>query len=197
MNMLGLLGFATLGTIGVILLGWMIHRLLLSMDRAIVTRLPVAPKQTFSLPRGRYQLCIEGRLLSFDFIGFQCRMRYVDGTEVPLRFMVFRNKVNSFTRGRVSIRSFSIDRERPLQLDTSGMSATADPNNRIVIQRPLGFTIVIGVLGLILAAAMALGGLIGVVQMMASGTDQRTERPPVRAQVGGHERSASALRSTV
>lgn len=139
-------------------------------DGAVVARAPARSGERLSVPAGRYDLCVEGRTFSADFLGVDYALHAADGGEPILvhRKYLGRTKVSGLASTRVSTGWFELPRDRTLSLRVEGLSPKAQQRAWIVVQRPIGAGIAVRVVALVLAGFAAIGGLVGSVQAWLS-----------------------------
>ncbi|UZW62548.1 hypothetical protein [Lysobacter enzymogenes] len=150
---------------GLVALARTIGSLLRLLDRALVARVPARSGERLSVPAGRYDLCIEGRTLSPDFLGVRYALREAAGGE-PIavhRKYLSRTKVSGLGSTRISTGWFELARDSELSLSVDGVSPQAQQRAWIVVQRPVGAGIALRVVLLVLAGFATIGGLVGSV----------------------------------
>lgn len=162
-NLWGVL-FPLLFVAGAVALARTIGSLLLLLDRAVVARAPARTGERLSVPAGRYDLCVEGRTFSTDFLGVHYALREADGEPIAVhRRYLSRTKVSGMSSTRISTGWFELSRDRELVLSVEGMSPKAQQRSWIVVQRPIGAGVAVRVVGLVLSGIATIGGLIGSV----------------------------------
>jgi len=162
-NLWGLL-FPLLFVAGLYALARAIGSLLRLTDKAIVARAPARSGERLQVPAGRYDLCVEGRTFSADFLGVDYALHDASGAAVAVhRKYLSRTKVSGFGSTRISTGWFELSRDCELSLSVQGMSAQAQQRCWIVVQRPIGAGIAIRVIVLVLSGIAVIGGLIGSV----------------------------------
>ncbi len=158
--------FALLFAAGLYALVRAVGSLLRLTGTAIVARVPARSGERLNVPAGRYDLCVEGRSFSLDFVGVHVALHGADGEPVPVhRKYLSRTKVSGFGSTRISTGWFELARDSELSLHVQGLSAQAQQRCRIVVQRPIGAGIAIRVVALVLGGFAVIGGLIGSVRV--------------------------------
>ncbi|QWP74680.1 hypothetical protein J5226_13365 [Lysobacter sp. K5869] len=141
-----------------------IGSLLRLTDGAVVARAPARSGERLRVPEaGVYDLCLEGRTFSADFLGVRYSLRDAGGELVPIRRKLSRTKVSGLGSTRISVGGFELARGAELSLSVEGMSAQAQQRCSFVVQRPIGAGIAVRVVGLVLAGAATIGGMVGSV----------------------------------
>lgn len=131
---------------------------------AIVARVPARSGERLQVPAGRYDLCVEGRSFSLDFLGVDYSLHEAGGEPVRIhRKYLSRTKVSGFGSTRISTGWFELSRDSELSLSVQGLSAQAQQRCWIVVQRPIGAGIAIRVVALVLGGFAVIGGLVGSV----------------------------------
>ncbi|WP_394540758.1 hypothetical protein PRJ39_09705 [Lysobacter enzymogenes] len=157
--------FPLLFVAGAVALARTIGSLLRLLDGAVVARVPARSGERLSVPAGRYDLCIEGRTFSADFLGVRYALHEADGGAPILvhRKYLSRTKVSGISSTRVGTGWFELARDCELSLSVEGMSPKAQQRASIVVQRPIGAGIAIRVVALVLCGCATIGGLVGSV----------------------------------
>lgn len=164
-NLWGLL-FPLLFAAGLYALVRAIGSLLWLTDTALVARVPACSGERLNVPAGRYDLCVEGRSCSLDFLGVDYALHETGGEPVQVhRKHLSRTKVGGFGSTRISTGWFELPRDSELSLSVQGLSAQAQQRFWIVVQRPIGVGIAIRVVALVLGGFAIIGGLVGSVRV--------------------------------
>lgn len=141
-----------------------INSLLLLTDKAVVARAPARSGERLKVPEaGVYDLCLEGRTFSRDFLGVRYSLHDAAGEPIPIRLKLSRTKVSGLGTTRISVGWFELSRAAELSLSVEGMSAQAQQRCSFVIQRPIGAGIALRVVALVLTGAATIGGVVGSV----------------------------------
>lgn len=150
---------------GLIVLARAIPSLLRLVGQAIVARVPARSGERLSVPAGRYDLCVEGRTFSADFLGVRYALHDAGGAPVVVHRKVLSRTKTSGMDGstRISTGWFELPRDSELSLSVEGMSAKAEQRAWIVVQRPIGAGIAVRVIALVLGGIATIGGLVGSV----------------------------------
>lgn len=149
------------------LLGKSIQALVRLVRGSVVLSVPVVPDQGLSIEKaGPYQLGVEGTRFSREFAGLEFDLVSPRGDSVGLPLILVRTSVNSFGRSRLTLRSFTAEEAGTYRLTTRGIRPDQDPNNRIVITRPIGGSMVGWILAIIAAAMLTIGSLVGAVLLL-------------------------------
>jgi hypothetical protein len=144
---------------------WLLYRTIRSLvgtvRKSIVASVPLREEAALTVDEpGAYDLSVEGSQLSTDFGGLDFAMLRVDGTPVPMRTAWFRTTVSSVSRVRLQLRRLSVEAPGRFTLRISGIKPDQDPENRVVLSRPIGTAIVGHVLALVALGMLTVGSLV-------------------------------------
>ncbi|QQP97846.1 hypothetical protein [Lysobacter enzymogenes] len=150
---------------GLIVLGRVVPSLMRLIDKAVVARVPARSGERLSVPAGRYDLCVEGRTFSADFLGVRYALHDAGGAPVVVHRKVLSRTKTSGMDGstRISTGWFELACDGELSLSVEGMSAEAQQRAWIVVQRPVGAGIAVRVVALVLGGIATIGGIVGSV----------------------------------
>ena len=134
---------------------------------SVVLSQPVRPLMELRLTQlGPYQVGVEGKRFSRDFAGLAFELRSPRGGSLPLPRILVRTSVNGISRSRVTLRSFEADEPGVYSLAVRGIGPDHNPDNRIVITRPMAGSMVGLILAIIVTAALAIGSLVGTLLLL-------------------------------
>lgn len=150
---------------------WLLAKSISSLVRlvrgSVVLSVPVTPVQSLRLEQaGPYQLGVEGNRFSRDFGDLDFELRSPHGDSMALPAILVRTSVNGLTRSRLTLRSFEADEPGNYQLTVRGIGPSQNADNRIVISRPIGGSMVGLILAIIATGALTLGSLVGTVLLL-------------------------------
>ena len=146
-----------------------VRSLIRTTRASVVASVPLRARQTLSLPgAGRYDLYVEGKRLSRDFGGLDFALSDRSGTALPMRRLLLRTQSSSLSRVRLALRSFRADAAGDLTLSATGIDPGQDPENRIVIARPLRAALAAHVLALVGLSIAAIGSLVATILLALS-----------------------------
>ena len=148
--------------LGAVLLAYSIVRLVAVVRDSVIVRLPAAPEQDVDFKEGgTVALCMEQSRLDSSLWGVNYAMRDSGGRDVPSAPILFRTKVSSFSRVRLSVRSFEIPRPGRYRLIVSGIAPGRDTSqSAIVFTRPFAARMVLWILGIVFAGFCLIGGIV-------------------------------------
>lgn len=153
--------------VSAVLLAWSIRGLLRTLSGATVASAPLAEVTRFELPAGGdYEIYLEGRIGTTDFRGVDMTLADGSGRAVRTDPIVFRTHVNSLSRARLSLRSFTAPAPGAYQLTFQGLRAGASPDNRVVISRPVRGSMVLHILAIVVCGILTIGTLIGSILLV-------------------------------
>jgi hypothetical protein len=145
---------------------WLLVRVARGLLRAtrasVVAAAPM--REVITLPIGEpgdYALYVEGRRFSRDFGGLDYAMRDRNNSVIPLGNALMRTEVSSFDRVRLEVRTFHLAGAGTVTLHVTGIHAQSDPENRIVVARPVMGTVVLYVLALVVLGALTVASFGG------------------------------------
>ncbi len=154
----------TIGTalFGAALLACSIVRLIAVVRTSIIVRLPVLREQDVRFPEpGLVMLCIETTYLDSSFGGAGFALTDFSGHDVPSAPILFRTKVSSFSRVRLSIRTFQIPRAGRYRLVVTGVPQGRDMSkSALVFARPFAGALVLWILGIVFGGICLVGGIV-------------------------------------
>ena len=156
--------------LGVALLIWCIVDLVRVVRAAVLVRLPLAEENLLTINRaGPLVLCIEGPLFTMRFGGLSYEMVSADGTPVPCRRTLFRATTSGFTKARMEVRRFRVDRPGDYTLRVGGVGERkpGDSEHHLVFVKPHLPAVLAHILGIIAAAWLVVGGLVMFVLKVA------------------------------
>lgn len=149
------------------LLGRTIMSLLQTTRGSVVASLPSAAEQQFTMPEaGAFTLSVEGRQFTTDFGRADFSMTDSTGAAVPMSTILVRTAVKSLSRVRLAVRSFSIARPGSYTLRATGLPADQNTGNRLVVSRPIGGSIVLHVLGIVVSGIFVIASLVGSIALL-------------------------------
>lgn len=155
------------GLVSAFLLARSIGALVRVVRGSVVLTVPVDTLQNLPIAEpGPYQLGVEGRRFSRDFGGMGFELHSPQGGLVPLHRMLARTSVSSFSRSRLTLQSFDAGEVGTYRLSVRGIRPDQDPDNRIVLSRPMGGAMVGLILAIIATAALTIGSLVGTVLLL-------------------------------
>jgi hypothetical protein len=144
-----------------VLLALTIRSLLRTLSGAVVAAVPLEEHQSFPLAEpGPYDLYVEGRLGTMDFVGLGFRLTDAAGRNVPMSGVLFRARVNSLSRARLLLQSFQATAPGVFALEVTGLRSAASPDDRIVISRPVRGALVTHILGLVILGGLTIGSMV-------------------------------------
>jgi len=148
--------------VGAGLLAYSIVRLVAVVRTSIIVRLPAVPEQDVRFPEaGPVMLCIETTHLDSSFWGVAFALTDSSGHDVPSAPILFRTKVSSFSRVRLSIRTFQIPRAGRYRLIVTGIPQGRDMSkSALVFARPFAGAVVLWILGIVFAGICLIGGIV-------------------------------------
>lgn len=95
---------------------------------SVVLSVPLAAVQGLRLDQpGPYQLGVEGQPFTRAFSGLEFELRSPRGDSVSLPPILMRTSVKSFSRSRLTLRSFSASEPGTYQLTVRGIHPDPDP----------------------------------------------------------------------
>lgn len=149
---------------------WLLFRsirsLLHTTRGSIVVALPSVARQPFTLPEGGdFTLMVEGRRFSRDFAKADFAITDSAGRTVPLSVVLVRTSVNSLGRARLSLRAFSAQ-AGSYTLAVTGLPNDQDPDNRLIVSRPIGGAIVLHVLAIVVSGIFVIASLVGSIILL-------------------------------
>jgi hypothetical protein len=133
-------------------------------EKNLVCSLPLVAEQEVPLAKaGTVALWLEGPLLSKRSIGLQYQLSESNTAAIAGRKPLFPLSSSGFSRGRKLERIFSIPHPGLYILRISGPRASLDPEEKhqLLFMRPHLLQTVLSVLGIILGAALLIGGVVG------------------------------------
>lgn len=148
--------------VGAVMLACMIFSLLGVIRRARLLTVPLVPRQEFKFAEaGQVVLCTEGPHLSRRFAGLKYELTE-DGRPVEGRRAVFRSRTSGFSSARTEAKVFEIPSPGSYTLLIRGLSPDTQPDqeHRIVFMKPHLGRSILHVLGIIVAAALLIGGIV-------------------------------------
>ena len=146
------------------LLGRTIRGLVRMTRGSVVASVPFRDEQPLKLDEaGDYGLYVEGRRFSTDFARTEFELADSAGASIPLRQVVFRTNVSGMSRVRLQVRQFSVPAAGRYTLRIRGSKETADPDNRVVIARPVRGAMVGYILALVGLGVTIIGSLVGSI----------------------------------
>ena len=156
--------------VGIWVLARSIHALVRMTRGSVVASLPVVAEQSLVLPEpGTYDLHVEGRHVNRDFGKLDFAVVDAGGEALRIERLWFGTKVTSFSRVRLQLRRFRVEDAGSVTLRIDGIRPTQDPDNRIVIARPLGFGMVVAIVAIIGGGFLVIGSVIASGLLLALG----------------------------
>jgi hypothetical protein len=152
--------------IAVVLLAMAIRSLVRLTRDAPVASLPVRDEQTVELSPGDYDLNIEGRIGTSDFAGLGYALEDASGGAVALRPVLMRARVNTFSRARLQLRTFSIGQAGRYRLRVTGLRGTESPENRLVIGRGARGALVARIVAIVILGVLTIGSFVGTILLI-------------------------------
>ena len=141
-----------------------VRSLIRTTRASVVASVPLRERQILPLPgAGHYDLYVEGKRLSRDFGGLDFALSDRSGTTLPMHRLLVRTQASSLSRVRLALRSFRVDAAGDFTLSATGIKPEQDPENRIVIARPVRAALVAHVVALIGLSIAAIGSLVGTI----------------------------------
>ena len=154
-------------TIGAIALGaavllFNIVALLRVVRDAEVLRLSPQPEQTVTFKEpGSYVLHVEHPRMNTALRSASFTLRSSGGQEVASSPSIFRTTVSGFSSVRISVRNFTLEQPGSYRLIVTGIAPGADlSGSALVITRPFGAALFVRIVGVIVGAALLIGGVV-------------------------------------
>jgi hypothetical protein len=150
--------------ISVGLLVMTVRSLVRTLRDAVVASVPLESVQTVDLREaGAYDLYVEGPPGTMDFAGLDFALTDPSGATVPMERVWFRARVSGLSRMRLSVRAFTTGTpgQYTLRVSGRGIDRPHDPDDRIVLSRPVRGGLILHILGLVLLGASTVGSMVG------------------------------------
>lgn len=147
---------------GAVLLVFSIVQTLHTVRSAVVARLAVLPQQSLRFAAaGPYELQIEQPRFFSTLAGARFALEDAAGRELRSWPVIFRTYSSGISTARLSVRGFEVPDPGDYRLNLSGIKADADVSRcALVFVRPYGAVLFLGILGIVLGAALLLGGIV-------------------------------------
>jgi hypothetical protein len=155
-------------TVPVLLIGlWLLVRAIISLVRTVrqssVLTVPLAPSQPIRFREaGPLDLYLEGKR-GANLSGLDFQLRDETGRLVPLDSLVLRTTVSGVSRVRIKVGSLILPYEGTFILEIAGLRPGMDPENRVVVGRPIGGLIAAHVAGFVALGLLIVGSLLASV----------------------------------
>ena len=134
--------------------------------------LPLVAEQTVDFDQsGVAGLWLEGPLLTSRFAGLAYELTGSDGLPVESRRALSRQRSSSFSRVRLLDHVYTIPRAGRYILRIRGLGPpqATDENHQLVFMRPHLFRTIGCVLGILLGAALTIGGIVNFLLRLSQG----------------------------
>ncbi len=112
---------------------------------------------------GRAVLSIEGPHLTARFARLEYGLISPRGAEIPGRTVIFRARTSGLSRVRLTLKTYEIPQPGRYRLHVKGLGSdwAADADHRLVFSRPHAAPVIAYVVGIVLAALLAIGSVVG------------------------------------
>jgi hypothetical protein len=152
---------AAIALCGAVLVAFSIAGLVRLLRTSVLARLPVLTEQDVTIAAaGTLVLCVEMPQLGSHFADVDFALRDEAGRDVPSAPIVFRAKVGSLSRVRITVRSFEIPRAGRYRLAASGLAGRDMRDTAIVLTRPFAAAMTLRILGIVLGGIALVGGFV-------------------------------------
>ena len=158
--------------LGVILLWLSIMNAVKLGDDNRICSLPLEAGQSVEFPEaGEVVLWLEGPQLTTRFAGLTFELTGSDGSICKGRGTLVRQRSSGLAKVRITDRVFSIPHPGRYTLHTNGLGAAkaGDEKHQLIFMRPHAPQTIVWVLGIILGAVLAIGGIVNFFLRLSQG----------------------------
>lgn len=161
MNQPWLLGASFL--LGLATLGFLVRAAVRMVRTARLCEATLRERQIVEFPEGgRVLLCLQGPRFTPRFRRLRYELRQPGGASVPGRIVMLRSVTSGRSSARITLRSYTLPFAGRYELDIEGLQPTDvdAPEHRIVFTRPHLLRTMLLVVGMVIAAGLAITSLV-------------------------------------